>query len=68
MSLIDPTVSSREARFTPLATGAPLENFGNQRRCDAEGCGSLLSRYNPATTCGAHRGWRVSEPRTRRRS
>ena len=68
MSLLDPTVAPREARATALATGEPMDNFGVRRSCASDGCTALLSRYNPATTCSVHRGWRAVEHRPRRRS
>ena len=66
MSLIEPTVSLRSARMTPLSSGAAIEEFGEARHCHSPGCGSRLSRYNPSDTCSVHRGWRA-EPQTRRR-
>ena len=65
--MIDYSVNSREARMRKLASGDPMEEFGDDRRCAAEACGALLSRYNPGSTCGVHRGWH-GEPQVRRRS
>lgn len=66
MSLIDFTVSTRESRMSKLEAGERLDDFGLQRRCEADDCVALLSRYNPATTCGVHRGWHTPPaPRTR---
>ena len=67
MSLITPTVALRENRATPLSTGDPMQNFGTSRHCETEGCVARLSRYNPAATCGVHRGWH-EPPQPRRRS
>lgn len=66
MTLLDPSVTVRDSRVMKLESGEPMENFGTTRRCAAEGCGALLSRYNPAKTCGLHRGWH-GEPQSRRR-
>jgi hypothetical protein len=66
MSLIEPTVSLRSARMTPLAPGDAVEEFGTARRCHTAGCESQLSRYNPSVTCSVHSGWRTT-PQTRRR-
>ena len=67
MSLITPSVTMRENRAMPLTSGDPLENFGTTRHCTADGCTARLSRYNPASRCGVHRGWQ-EPPQPRRRS
>lgn len=67
MSLIDFSLTGRETRMHKLASGDALEQFGAARRCRADNCEALLSRYNPATTCSLHRGW-LGEPTTRRRT
>ncbi len=67
MSLIDFSVTTRESRMSKLEAGERMEDFGAQRRCEADECQALLSRYNPSRTCGVHRGWHTSPaPRTRR--
>lgn len=66
MSLIDFSVTTREPRANKLEPGDPLDVYGTTRRCNADGCQSLLSRYNPTTTCGAHRGWREAPTRRRK--
>lgn len=32
----------------------PVRTFGNGRVCSAEGCGTLLSLYNPSDMCAIH--------------
>lgn len=69
MSLIDFSLTGRATRMSKLASGEPQEEFGAARRCTADGCASLLSRYNPAATCSVHRGWLgEATPRRRRAS
>lgn len=51
-------VGIRRESGRSLATGAPLETFDHKRRCEADGCGARLSRYNPSATCSVHRGWK----------
>ena len=43
-----------------------VRSFGNARTCAADGCGTQLSRYNPARCCYLHQGW-DREPVTRPR-
>lgn len=66
MSLIDFSHTGRDARMHKLSSGERLQQFGAARRCAADSCGALLSRYNPGRTCGVHRGW-LSDPTPRRR-
>ncbi len=68
MSLIEFSVSRRDARMHKLASGDRIEQFGDARYCGVDSCGARLSRYNPAPTCGVHRGWLGDAvPRRRRR-
>ena len=67
MSLIPTTVSPRESRAVALQSGAPMAAYGERRPCRVPECASLLSRYNPADTCGVHRGWGGSPTPRRRR-
>lgn len=50
--------SPRRESGRPLTSGAPLQTFALQRRCEVDGCGARLSRYNPSATCSVHRGWK----------
>jgi hypothetical protein len=34
-----------------------VRSFGAARTCEADGCGTRLSRYNPDSYCSVHRGW-----------
>ena len=49
----------------PLGSGTdrPSKNFGKDRFCREEGCGTKLSRYNPGKYCSLHEPMTV--PRTR---
>lgn len=67
MSLIDFSLTGRETRMHKLASGDRLEQFGDERRCAADECSAVLSRYNPAPTCSVHRGW-LGDPTARRRT
>ena len=43
--------------------------YGTGRVCAVEGCGTVLSAYNPSRTCALHDGvWRDEARRTSRRS
>jgi hypothetical protein len=59
-------IRRRTSQAVPLAPGAPQQTFAAQRVCDHEQCTVRLSRYNPSSACGKHRGWR-DEPKTRTR-
>jgi hypothetical protein len=48
--------SGRTRRRAPGAD-PEVRSFGAQRVCDAEGCQTTLSRYNPDSYCSVHRGW-----------
>lgn len=67
MSLLDFAVTAHAGRMSKLEPGDRLDEFGTARQCTAAQCSAVLSRYNPASTCSVHRGWR-NEPQTRRRS
>lgn len=55
----------KHERHLAVVSGDPVEAFGDDRRCTAEGCNAKLSRYNPSTTCSLHAGW--TDPQGRRR-
>jgi len=42
------TVTSQVRKPGPYPAG---------RRCGARDCGTVLSRYNPTSTCAPHGGW-----------
>lgn len=50
-------VKLRQESPRGLTAGERIEEFGAGRTCAATGCGARLSRYNPGSTCGVHRGW-----------
>jgi hypothetical protein len=54
---MDPT-TARSGGTTVLATGLiygkPSRRFASGRVCSRTGCGTRLSRYNPAATCSLH--------------
>lgn len=58
------TVRLHQSRHTTLAQGQRLAMSAAHRRCQAEGCDTRLSRYNPSSTCTLHQGW--SDTRQRR--
>jgi hypothetical protein len=66
MVMIEPSVGLRTERAAALVHGEHLDTHGTGRYCCAEGCDTLLSRYNPNPVCSAHGGWRT--PRRRRES
>jgi hypothetical protein len=39
-----------------LTTGSPPRSFSTGRRCQREGCDTILSRYTPGPLCRAHTG------------
>jgi hypothetical protein len=49
-----------------LVSGQPQARYPEGRVCIADPCLTLLSRYNPAPTCGRHRGWGLEATPTRR--
>lgn len=57
------TPQLRHSRHTALSRGDTVRHFEKGRRCIAEGCETLLSRYNPSSTCAAHAGWRDTKER-----
>jgi len=62
------TPRRRHERAVRLVSGDPVESTGGVRSCDHPGCDARLSRYNPASTCAAHGGWKTpSEPGRRPR-
>ena len=52
------------------ATGASPEvrSCGAARVCQTDGCGVVLSRYNPDAYCSVHRGWDRQVVHRRRRT
>jgi hypothetical protein len=51
------TMQLRQARAMTLDSGTAMTTFRDDRRCEATDCRTLLSRYNPASTCSTHAGW-----------
>lgn len=47
-----------------LAPGEPLMQYQHDRECAQEGCAARLSRYNPSTRCGIHKGWQDTAGRS----
>lgn len=58
-SLSEPGVGLRRERAVALSRGACLDTHGDGRHCLIDGCGTVLSRYNPDGVCGPHGGWRL---------
>jgi hypothetical protein len=54
----------RQSRHHRVVGGDRIEDFGAQRRCCVEGCETLLSRYNPSSTCAVHAGWQDTRQRS----
>lgn len=54
----------RQSRHQRVVAGDRLQNFGATRRCPIDGCGTVLSRYNPSTTCAVHAGWKDTRQRS----
>jgi hypothetical protein len=42
----------------PTGAAVPTPSFGLGRHCDAPGCSTVLSRYNPGTRCSVHGNYR----------
>lgn len=57
------TVRLHQSRHIQLLQGARLTSSSTRRRCEIEDCETLLSRYNPSTTCTVHEGWRDTRQR-----
>jgi hypothetical protein len=47
----------RVERGEKLVTGGHVEMFAAGRVCEGPDCLTVLSRYNPSTLCGRHKGW-----------
>ena len=54
----------RQPRHQRVVAGDELQDFGVARQCPVEGCGKVLSRYNPSTTCAVHAGWKDTRQRS----
>lgn len=54
----------RQSRHQRVVSGEQLQNFGASRCCPVNDCGTVLSRYNPSTTCAVHAGWRDTRQRS----
>jgi hypothetical protein len=53
---------------TQVDTMMHTKTYGNGRVCRVEGCGTLLSAYNPSSICALHSGgWKDELKRTTRR-
>ena len=58
---MDSTFSFPPRRLTAVAPSAaerPVARDERARTCDAPGCETHLSAYNPGTTCWQHEAWR----------
>jgi hypothetical protein len=68
--VVDPSVPVGNGKTRRRAPGADpaVRSFGTSRTCDAEGCQTKLSRYNPDTYCSMHRGWDRQVVTRRRRA
>jgi hypothetical protein len=55
----DPPAGASGTATRRRAPGADPEvrSFGDARVCMADGCQTMLSRYNPDSYCSVHRGW-----------
>jgi hypothetical protein len=58
----EPEVEAAAPVAAPTRRRAPgadpaVRSFGAARTCEAEGCETRLSRYNPDSFCSVHRGW-----------
>lgn len=63
------TTVLRGHRLQSTPNGAKTRTYGVGRTCVIEGCGTLLSAYNPSRTCAAHNGlWRDDTRRSSRRA
>lgn len=54
----------RRESHRQLTNGDPLEQYRHDAGCQQEGCTARLSRYNPSTRCGAHKGWQDTAGRS----
>lgn len=54
----------RQSRHQRVVAGDRLENYGERRRCEADDCTTVLSRYNPSSTCASHSGWKDTRQRS----
>ena len=61
-------MKSRSAgHFTSPSSGKTSDRipaYGRGRICEAPGCGTLLSTYNPALYCSLHESVGVLQPRS----
>lgn len=58
---MDSTFSFPPRRLTAVAPSAaerPVARDERHRTCDAAGCETRLSAYNPGSTCWQHEPWR----------
>jgi hypothetical protein len=58
----EPAVEATAPVAVPTRRRAPgadpaVRSFGATRTCEADGCETRLSRYNPDSFCSVHRGW-----------
>lgn len=58
MTFLESGVALRKDRAVRLPQGRSCATYGEDRHCRADGCATLLSRYNPDAVCSAHGGWR----------
>jgi hypothetical protein len=64
------TTVLRGRRLHSVADGmSKTRTYGAGRTCAVEGCGTVLSAYNPSRTCALHDGvWREDARRSSRRA
>ena len=54
----------RQSRHRRVVGGDELDDYGVARTCAAENCGTVLSRYNPSSSCAVHAGWKDTRQRS----
>jgi hypothetical protein len=54
----------RQSRHQRVVAGEQLQDYGAERTCIVEECATVLSRYNPSTTCAVHAGWKDTRQRS----
>jgi hypothetical protein len=57
MSSVRETMQLRRSRALTVRAGGSMSEYETDRRCSAPDCRTVLSRYNPASSCAAHAGW-----------
>jgi hypothetical protein len=54
----------RQSRHQRVVGGDRIDNYGDRRTCAADECATVLSRYNPSSTCAVHAGWKDTRQRS----